>query len=174
MTAKQEQLLGTYLSSLDETIRPVYAELAEHLLGLGYFPTKNNSNISFQCKSHGKQLAKMGFRNNRLRPAFFALRFSGCETYPERFAKIADDEIARYPNRAAQCVNGNCGYCGGHPLSHVYKSSLEGFETRYNCGAYALGIPDVSGEDIADIKKLIDEEHAYLMKYQAGGNQNEV
>lgn len=39
---------------------------------------------------------------------------------------------------------------------------------KYHCGASALEIPDVKAEDILEIKRLLKEEHIYLMKNEAG------
>jgi hypothetical protein len=75
-TKRQEELINTYLSALGDDFREPYREIALYLSKLGYNPKKEGGNISFKHDQHNKQMAKMGFRNNKLRPPFFALRFS--------------------------------------------------------------------------------------------------
>ena len=36
------------------------------------------------------------------------------------------------------------------------------------CGAKRLVIPDIAPEDVVEIKRLIYEEHVYLMKREVG------
>ncbi len=54
-------------------------------------------------------------------------------------------------------------------LNHmVYIGESADGTLKYHCGASALEIPDVKAEDIAEIKRLLNEEHIYLMKNEAG------
>jgi len=40
-------------------------------------------------------------------------------------------------------------------------------ERKSHCGAAALEIPNLTADDINEIKKLIREEHGYLIKHEA-------
>jgi len=71
----------------------------------------------------------------------------------------------KYTTREARCVDGSCAYCAGPADTHVYTNGASG---RYHCGAYAVEIPGVSADDLPEIKKIVNEEHEYLMKYEAG------
>ena len=40
-------------------------------------------------------------------------------------------------------------------------------EKRYHCGAVALAIPGLNAADLPEVKALMEEEHRFLMKYEA-------
>ncbi|MCK5129950.1 MAG: hypothetical protein KAQ68_08865 [Clostridiales bacterium] len=50
----------------------------------------------------------------------------------------------------------------------MYTYILPDGKVKYHCGTSALEIPDITADDIGEIKKLLKEEHVYLMKHQAG------
>jgi hypothetical protein len=166
-TKKQQELVDSFVSTLDGESQPSYRDIAACLAHQGYHPEKSGSNISFKHDLHNKQIAKMGARNNKARSPFFALRFSACRGYSQRFADVVSAMIEKYPARAARCVSGGCGYCAGDADTHVYTCTLPGGETKTHCGAYALEIPDIASGDIKEIDELIQEEHEYLMKQEA-------
>lgn len=163
-TPKQRELVESFLLSLSDELRPVYRELAEYLSELGYNPKREKSNLSFKHEAHNKQIAKMKADKNA---PHFALRFSACRGLTERFDGIVAAWMAKNPTRAALCPSGGCRYCSGKPETHVYSRGVGG-ERKTHCGAYALDIPNLTAGDLDEIKKLIDEEHAYLMIHEAG------
>lgn len=167
-TKKQKELIEAFLSSIGEEIRPVYRERAAYLAELGYYPHREKSSISFKHDLHNKQMAKIGFGRGKAPAPFFALRFSACRGYSQRFADIVGDAAVRYPSRAARCTDGGCDFCAGDPETHVYTALSPDGEAKYLCGANALAIPNLSADDIEEIKRLIAEENAYLLKHQAG------
>jgi len=144
-------------------------DIIAHLSEQGYSPKKQGSSITFKHDMHNKQMAKMGTNAGKKRGVtpFFSLRFSACRGYSQRFADIVSAYITKYPTRAAQCVNGGCGYCRGEAETHVYTHTFPDGEHRAHCGAYAVEIPGVTTDDIEEIKALIRDEHEYLMKHEA-------
>jgi hypothetical protein len=167
MNKRQEDLINAWLADISRDKQAVYREVIKFLSETGYHPRREKPSISFKHDEHNKQMAKIGFRRFPDKP-FLALRFSACRDLPERFENIVGAYITKYPTRAAGCIEGGCGYCGGGSLSHVYTHTFGDGVTRFHCGAYAVEIPDISENDIPAIKKLITEEHAYLMQYEAG------
>ena len=167
-TKKQEELANAFLTEIEEDARPLYREIILYLSQLGYNPKKEKSSISFKHDLHNKQLAKMGFKSGKTKTPFFALRYSACRGYSQRFADIVGAAIVKYPTRAARCTEGVCNFCAGAPQSHVYTYTFPDGETKEHCGAYALDIPHIRPEDIGEIKTLIREEHEYLMEHQVG------
>lgn len=167
-TKRQEELVTSYLAMLDDEIRLLYRDVIMYLSELGYNPSKEKSNISFKHDLHNKQIAKIGVKKNKEQAPFFALRFSACRDYSQRFYNIVAENITRYPTRTARCVNNDCNFCGGEANTHVYTCILPDGESKTHCGAYAIEIPDITSGDIGEIKKLIKEEHEYLLKYEAG------
>ena len=172
-TKIQEELVNSFLSALGDEVRPLYAELMSELDELGYHPKKENSNISFKHDLHNKQIAKMGVKVNKQRGSkrgstpFFSLRFSACRGYSKRFADVIGAYMTKYPTRASRCTSEECNYCAGEADTHVYTYTFEGDESKTHCGAYAIEIPNLTADDMTEIKKLIKEEHDYLMKYEA-------
>lgn len=165
MTVKQEELVSSFLSKLDEQTKPLYYEIISHLSSLGYYPKKEKSSLSFKHSLHNKQMAKMLSRDNL---PVFALRFSACRGYSQRFEDIVKAFIDKYPTRSSRCTSDGCNYCGGAAETHVYTAVFSNGETRTHCGAYALEIPGLQSDDIVEIKKLIQQEHAYLLEHEAG------
>lgn len=167
-TNKQEELADTFLAGLDNDLRPLYKDIIMYLAELGYNPYKQRSYIVFKHDLHNKQMAKTGKRINKDLSYFFALRFSACRGYSQRFADIVREAVSKDNVGEANCLSSNCDFCAGEPVTHVYTYTFPNGESKSLCGAGALEIPNITADDIAEIKKLIKEEHEYLMKHQAG------
>jgi len=161
-TPKQKELINTFLSQVGQPLEPLYRELFEYLSELGYNPHKQRSYIIFKHTEHNKQIAKTGIRINKDKSPFFNLRFSACRGYSKRFADIVKNVLVKADDKPG-CIFANCNFCEGEPESHVYK-----YEDKYHCGAVAFEIPNISEDDVCEIKNLIYENHKYLMKNQAG------
>lgn len=165
MTVKQEKLVNSFLSDIDEQIKPLYYEIISYLSSLGYNPKKEKSSLSFKHTLHNKQIAKISSRDNL---PVFALRFSACRDYSQRFEDIVKAYIVKYPTRSSRCTGDGCNYCGGTAETHVYTAVFSNCEIRTHCGSYALEIPDLRPDDIGEIKQLIQQEHTYLLENEAG------
>ena len=162
MNTKQEQLLNSFLAQLDPVFEePLYRQLAMYLIELGYSPKKQRSYLVFKHDLHGKQMAKMGLKRN-LRP-YFSLRFSACREYSQKFADVINMAVSKPNYPPANCIQNNCGYCSGEAHTHIYAH-----DGKHLCGARQLEIPNITPEDIAETKNLIQEEHEYLLKHEAG------
>ena len=122
-TKKQEELVNSFLSALGDEIRPLYQDIIMHLSELGYNPQKEKSNISFKHDLHNKQMAKMGIKKNKELLPFFALRFSACGGYLQRFTDIVSAAIVKYPSRAARCTS-NC--CRGNMTKKALSAEIVG------------------------------------------------
>ena len=160
-TKNREQLINSYLSPFDDDLTSLYRDIISCLSEIGYSPKKEKSSISFKHDLHNKQIAKIGIKTNKKTESslFFSLRFSACREYSQRFSDIVRSYIAKYPSRTARCTDNNgCEFCAGRPDTHVYA-----YEKSLHCGAYAVEIPDITASDLDEIRKLISEEHEYLM-----------
>lgn len=166
-TKRQEELVNSFLSTLDDETRPLYKDIIMHLSKLGYHPHKQRSNIVFKHDRHNKQMSKIGIKKKTQTP-FFALRFSACRGYSQKFTDIVSSAITKYPTRTARCLENECSYCRGDAITHVYTYTFPDGETKSHCGASALEIPGITVDDIEEIKSLIREEHEYLIKHEAG------
>lgn len=167
-TKKQEELINSFLVELDDELAAVYREIILYLSELGYNPYKAKNAISFKCDLHNKQIAKMGMRSGKNYTPFFSLRFSACRDYPQRFKDAEAAYIQKSANHIAMCPEGKCFFCAGEPQAHTYTRVLPTGELEFYCGAYAVEIPNITPQDIAGIKNLIQEEHAYLVENEGG------
>lgn len=166
-TKKQEELVDSFLALLGNEIKTLYQDIIMYLSELGYHPQKERSYILFKHDLHNKQMAKMGIKKNKELSPFFALRFSACREYSQRFKDIVNVAVVKYPAREARCLNNSCDFCRGEAITHVYTYTFPDGENKSHCGAYVLEIPDIAVDDIGEIKKLIKEEHEYLLKHEA-------
>jgi hypothetical protein len=167
-TKRQEDLVNSFLSILGEDIRLLYQDIIKYLSELGYNPYKQRSYIVFKHELHNKQMAKMGKKIYKDHSPFFALRFSACKEYSQKFTDIVAIAVSNPDFREAQCIYNGCNYCRGEAASHVYTYTSPNGENRSHCGAVAFDIPDIKADDIIEIKSLIKEEHEYLLKHEAG------
>ncbi len=166
-TQKQEALVESLLSRLDGETRSLYQDVITYLMELGYYPHKERMNISFKHGVHNKLVVKMGTVKDDEQALFFALRFSACKDYPQRFVDVVSSEIEKHPRRVARCMDNGCSNCKGAPESHVYMCMFPDGKLKSHCGVYALEIPDIAAEDVEDIKTLIRQEHEYLLMHEA-------
>lgn len=164
-TKKQEELIHTFISLIRDEDKPLYQDIILYLSELGYSPTKEKSNISFKHDLHNKQIAKIGIKKKEAVP-YFALRFSACRNYPKKYDSILSAYADKYPSRVARCINDGCNYCSGDAGTHVYECMSRSGERKAYCGAYAVEIQDIKADNIEEIKKLIKEEHEYLIKHE--------
>ncbi len=173
-TKRQEELINSFLSVVRDQIKPLYQEIIMYLSELGYNPQKQRSYIIFKHDLHNKQMAKTGIGIKKDKSPFFALRFSACRGYSQRFTNIVSMAVDRDNFRKALCLDNGCKYCGGEAETQVYTYEFPDGESRSHCGAVALEIPNITADDISEIKKLIREEHEYLLKHEAGIPQYHV
>lgn len=166
-TKKQKELIDSYLSGLEAEDKALYREIVVYLSELGYNPKKERSHISFKHSQHNKQIVKIGMKKKQEATPILALRFSACRGYSQRFAEVVRDNIIKYPKKTPGCLTNDCDYCAGAPETHVYSYIFPDGEKKSHCGAQALEIPNFAVEDLAELKKLIQEEHDYLIKHEA-------
>lgn len=167
-TKRQEELINSFLVMLGDEIKSLYRDIIMYLSELGYNPQKQRSYIIFKHDLHNKQMAKIGIRINKDKAPFFALRFSACTGYSKRFTDIVVEAVNKDSYREAPCLKKECNFCNGEPITHVYTYTSSDGESKSHCGSVALEIPNITEEDISEIKDLIREEHMYLIKQEAG------
>jgi hypothetical protein len=167
-TKRQEELINSFLTMVGDESRPLYYDIIMYLSETGYHPHKQRSYIVFSHDLHNKQMAKIGIKRYKDHTPFFALRFSACRGYSKRFTDIVCAAVSKENFREAQCIYNQCEYCNGEAATHVYTYTFPDGKSKSHCGAVALDIPDITADDIEEIKKLIKEEHEYLLKHEAG------
>jgi len=167
-TAKQRELIDAYLGGLQAGLAEQYRQIALCLADLGYYPRKQRSYIVFRHDLHNREMAKMGMAWTKDHTPYFSLRFSACKGYSERFAEIIRDYILKNPGRLfPHCQDDKCVFRQDGDRTPYYEYAFPSGETQSFCGAKALVIPDIRAEDLDEIKALIRQEHAYLVKHEA-------
>jgi hypothetical protein len=180
MTAKQQSLIDTLISGLPESDKPVYSEIIDHITLLGYIPQKQSVAdfvLSFKHAANKKVIAKMGIRKGC---GFSAIKFFACKYVPEKFLRALGDERQNTVNDPRMlikpddepvppgvimkpCTLGLCSVCTGGKMRYYYKTDEK---VIFRCGAYPVFIPDITKNDIADMKRLLSEQHAYFMSLE--------
>ena len=162
MKAWEKHMEAFYLMISAEQ-KLVYEPIINLLIERGYTPMKKQTKgyiLSFSNLSHNRVIARFGVREGGA-DAFFGLRFSSCINYSDKFANVIRDRILSSNNRLAKCSE--CGFCKGDKFVYTYTFPDGGMKAA--CGAFVLEIPDITTEDIDEIKRLIDEQHTYFMNY---------
>jgi hypothetical protein len=162
---RQGGIMETFLSMLSAGERLIYEPIMSCLSELGYKPQKQSTQgyvISYKHPLHNKQIAKIGIRGKKP-AAFFALRFSACSGYSQKFSNAVHEAILTGERYIPMCDT--CKICKGG--KHVYTYELPSGETASRCGAYAYEIPNVSMDDVDEIKRLLREQHEYFIRYSA-------
>lgn len=168
-TKKQQALVDSFLDVLDNELGSLYREIVMCLSELGYYPRKQRSYIVFKHDLHNREIAKMGMTWTKDTSSYFALRFSACKGYSERFADVVRAYINKNPNNLfPHCENGRCVFRADGERAPYYEVEFLDGENQSCCGAKALVIPNDDLVAIDEIKKLIKEEHDYLMKHETG------
>ena len=134
-TEKQRELMEGFLSTLEPERSAVYRELILHLSSLGYDPKKQRSALVFTCPWHNKQIAKTGF--DRKGQPFFALRFSACRGYSQRFEKIVEDVVSGKGYREARCMANGEDFCKGAPAERTGRSGITAARKPWPFPAFA-------------------------------------
>ena len=159
---KWETFINEFYEMISSEDKAVFQPIIEILLELGYTPLKKRTKgfiLSFSNLAHNRVLARFGIRDDAER-AFFGLRFSSCINYSDKFANVIRDRILSSNNRLAKCEK--CRYCKGDKF--VYTYVFDG-KSKAACGAFVLEIPNVTLSDVDEIKRVINEQHEYFMKY---------
>ena len=160
---KWETFINEFYGMINSEEKLVYKPIIEELIKLDYTPLRKRTRgfiLSFSNLAHNRVLARFGIREGSEK-AFFGLRFSSCTTYSDKFADAVRGRILSSNNRLAKC--GTCGYCKGDKFVYIY--TFPNGESKAACGTFVLEIPDVTLSDVHEIKRLINEQHEYFMKY---------
>ena len=171
MNAKQAQLIETLYESLPTTEMPYFTELVGALIELGYKPHKQSTadfDLLFKHAGTKKPIAKVGIHRGHGR---FRMKYSSCKDVPERFmAALHKDDASRRALKSGKPphneIKNFCGLCGDVCSSGGWGYLLTSDDGKdvLRCGAYPADIPIIDEQDVADVKRLMLEQHEYLME----------
>jgi hypothetical protein len=174
MTHKQQSLIDDFLNALSEDEKYIYGDVINRIVELGYIPQKQNVKdfvLSFKYCQNGKIIAKMGIRKQK---GFLSIKFFACKDVPEKYiaalGENSDDAYARLtppkrdelrPNEIMLKCTLSCNVCTGGKMRYYYQ--YPNGKEIYRCGAYPVLLPDITGNDVEDLKRLISEQHNYFL-----------
>jgi hypothetical protein len=162
-----EKSINELMEKISNEEKAVLTPIMDYLIELDYTLVKKgtkDSVLSFSSLAHNKAIARFGVREESSIP-FFGLRFSACTEYSEKFANVIRERIESSNSRLAKCKS--CRFCKGD--KYVYTYTYPDGTTGASCGTFLLDIPDVTIDDVSEIKRLIKEQHEYFMKYAQSG-----
>ena len=166
---KQNALISQLLSALPEDRRYLFGELAEFLIKLEYLPQKQAVKTLTLSFKRGRQvIAKVRACNG----GEFRVKFFACANPPQKFRDALRRDIEAQneqywgtvnPDRPAHLKN-KCDSCGtactGGNIGYYWK--FEDGREIFRCGAYPILIPDITVNDLADIKRMLIEQDKYF------------
>ena len=174
MTTKQKALISELLACLPDNERPVFGEITSFITELGYVPQKQKVQdfvLSFKHNVNGKIIAKMGIRRQK---GFLSIKYFACKNVPENYVKALGensddvydnlpppDRDKLLPGAIMLKCTASCGVCTGGRKRYYYQ--FPDCKEIYRCGAYPVLIPDVTEDDVDDLKRLIVEQHEYFL-----------
>lgn len=125
--------------------------------------------ISFKHDLHSEtELQKSVYRGANNQDRYLCCGFPLVKITLRDLRIFVNTAVSKDTFNESRCIYNNCDWCAGDAKSHVYIGESADGTLKYHCGASALEIPDVKAKDIAEIKRLLNEEHIYLMKNEAG------
>jgi len=177
MTKKHEELLAELYSLAPPQDTAFYKDMTAFLTGLGYMPKREiepKFDLSF-THSNGAAIAKIGFYKNKFQ---LRIKFFACANVPPKYIQILKDEaeaenkMNRFARRGAvpvpspppgvftkKCLSGDCKTCG---RIRYYVQSDNG-NMLGKCSGEPVPVPDISGIDRNELKRLVTEQHGYFM-----------
>ncbi|MCL1829982.1 MAG: hypothetical protein FWG21_00970 [Oscillospiraceae bacterium] len=159
---KWEADVEEFLTLVTDDQREIFAHIIDYLKELNYVAQKKRTQgfiLSFNNPIHNRVIARFGLRKNS-DTGFFGLRYSSTTDYSLKFADVIRERVLS-GNKPARC--GECRYCKGEKFTYTYTS--EDGRTAVACGAYVLEIPNITLDDLPEVKCLISQQHEYFMTY---------
>ena len=170
---KYDKMLNELMLLFTDEDKFMCQQVADFLMELGYVPQKQKVQgnvLSFKLNKTNKVIAKIGIRNGTNQRAFFSVKFFACKSVPKKYIDALQYEIDSHNgqySRPIRSINekNRCGYCGtctGGGLGYyfVYPNGKE----VLRCGAYPIIIPDLTPNDIDEMKSLLLEQHKYFLR----------
>lgn len=175
MTEKKKQVLEELTDRLQDDEKPVYLPVVSYLIELGYVPEKRSVrdfSLAFKHKISKRVMARMDFRRNGLKEPspILSLKFFGAKTIPPKYTDALGQDLAARRGQysgplRSETEKNKCGYCqdkctgGGRGYYYQYPDGRE----VLRCGAYPIPIPNLTRDDVEEMKQVILEQHEYFL-----------
>lgn len=155
-TEKQKQLVNQFYDILNENEEKIiFNEIINYLMEFGYAPIKCKTSdfcLDFYHSKLKQKIAKL--RKNELK-----LKFYASNEYSVKFSNAIKNVIEEYDGRYTGCYG--CGKCKGNlrGYTYIYPDGRKVFR----CGGELLAIPDITQNDLKEIKQLIKAQHQFFI-----------
>jgi len=171
MNQTSDKLINDLNMQLSDDEKIFCGQIMDFLTQLGYVPEKQRVKgyvLSFRHIQNGRVIAKIGTRGSKQK-ATISLKFFGCKTVPLKYSDALRAEIESHNGQYCgplrdNVIKNRCGFCkqctgGGVAYYYAYPDGRE----ILRCGAYPILIPDLTLNDIDDMKKVLMEQHEYFL-----------
>ena len=178
MTGKQAALINELIDYLPAEEKHAYGEIMNYFAELGYFPQKqkvSDFTLTFKHNANKKVIGKVSVHRQKgcLRIKYFA-----CMNVPEKYIKALYDEAVENENRYSREVPPpdnepmpsnvimkkctlSCDACSGGSMRYYIR--FPDGKAIFRCSAYPVLVPDITENDIEDLKQVILEQHNYFL-----------
>lgn len=178
MNDKHVAIINEFLPSIDTNYHPMFLDLAEYSVSLGFNPVRNKTHdvsIDFRNNKIKRAIMKMeakeqkhdGFTYGARDIPGLRLRFFAAKEYSEIFKRGIQNVIEEFEGRYTGCYG--CGRCDGTE-GYIYQYP-DGRQV-YRCGSELLSIFDFSEQDIPENKKLLKMQADYYFEKLRNAKKN--
>ena len=170
MTTKQTALISELINYLPVDEKQVYREIINYFADLGYMPQKQkvgDFTLAFKHNTNGKVIGKVSVHKHK---GCLKIKYFACKNVPEKFIKALYEEAVENENRYSREVSPpdcepippnvimkkctlSCSVCTGGSMRY-FISFPDGLMI-FRCSAYPVLVPDITENDIKDLKRLI-------------------
>ena len=171
MTPKQQAKIDEFLATLPQGEQAICRPIVDCLTALDYIPQTNRAFLSFKHRENGKVIAKI--RKGEIRIKFFACK-NPPQKYVDELRREAEQSDWQYsmpvpppdkaplpPGAVMKPCTLACNVCTGGKMRYYYRFP-DGKEI-FRCGAYPVRIPNVEESDLAELLRILQEQHEYFL-----------
>jgi len=161
MTQKQTDALEKIIAALPEESRPIFREVAEYAISLGYMPKimgVRGDYADFSKSKIKRTVLKIG--TDPKFPPRLALKFYALSKFTTTFREAVEERLKVWQRLGYEAKCFGCGRCDGtEGYTAVFPDGTEGFL----CGYGVLDVPAFSAENVDEIKAAIKIQDEFFM-----------
>jgi hypothetical protein len=169
MNDKHKKIINELLVRIPPEYHPLFIDLAEFAISLGYLPKRNKTKditIDFSNYKTKKAILKLeekeqkhdGFRYGERGVPGVRMKFFATDKYSELFSNGIKNVIEEYGGKYTGCYG--CGECGTDYQGYYYH--YPDGRTIFRCGRELISIFDFSTENLDEMKKLLAKQAEYF------------
>lgn len=168
MTAKQTELIDSFLKGIPVEIKTMFLQLIEYAVELGYTPKRTKTSLfglDFRSAKLGQTIMKLEQGKpdknapEKIGEPTLRLRFFAASKYSEVFENSIKKVIETFNYKYTGCYG--CGRCDGND---GYQISYPDGRNYFRCGSELIGIDGYTISHLEEIKQLLKTQNEYYKK----------